>query len=458
MKRLAILVFVGAGCATPPATPQPDELPFATAYLDRGATAVPAEAAVDRPHPLPPKPRAADEMRGILAVRAELQDVAAEDDALADFLRKPASRTDLEGLAFLRSPAIRAARERYEAARTDYRQAADLKDLVALYRAFLRDTKTRVGPQGRPPATLYPHVDALSGELVARNIAIAFEKLRATIRDIVADAERAHADAARLADARGILAADVALHDSLVKVLHARLEAGKTTQAALLAFRSRLASLRVELEILEQQESAVRARWNRLLSRPESAAINLAVSSSDPAPGVSEEESLATALVEQQTLRIAKLSAERAAVGVRLAETMTLPRMDLGNRMKHPRSDFGVREAQVTEMRVRLRAAARTRDAARDKTQADTRQALFMLDAARRRWNVHSTDVVPLAARSFESTRGAYEGNRTGYIELLDSARRLLRARLGLIDTRRDFAHARARLLQAVGVRTENTK
>ena len=59
-----------------------------------------------------------------------------------------------------------------------------------------------------------------------------------------------------------------------------------------------------------------------------------------------------------------------------------------------------------------------------------------------------------IAERAFESTRGSYEGNRTGYIELLDSARRMLRARLRLVDTRKEFAHARAQLLHFVGIRT----
>ena len=122
--------------------------------------------------------------------------------------------------------------------------------------------------------------------------------------------------------------------------------------------------------------------------------------------------------------------------------------------MVMPRHEFGVREAQVTEMRARQRAAQSAKDAAHDRTQAGVRDALFLLDAARRRWLVRRGDVVPLAERSFASTRGAYEGNRTGYIELLDSARRLLQARLGVIDARRDFAHARAGLLLAVGVRT----
>ncbi len=487
MKHTLIFVLIAAGCASAPTAPPPERVAFAAAYLDREAAAAPGKNDREKLTPivLPKKESAADETRGLLETDPnrvqELQRLAGDEDALATFLREPVSRADLETLAWLRSQKVRAARERLAAARTGYQQSADLKDLVALYRAFLRETKTRVGPEKSRRATEsiapYPNIDALSGELVAKSVAIAFQRLRRTVRDVVADAERAHANAARLVEARRIVEADVELHESLVKVMRARLESGKSTQAALLAFQSRLESLRTESAILGQQETAVRAQWNRLLNRAEQAPVNLDIPPVKPKPDASDAGQLVRhALVEEQALRIASLSAERAALAVRLAETMTLPRMDLGSsrfererageagvqrgrtfpepgRMVRPRWDFGVREAQVTEMRARSRAAERSRDAARDKTQADVRAAWFALDAAQRRWAVHRKELVPLAERSFDSTRGAYEGNRTGYIELLDSARRLLRARLGLVDARRDFAHARAQLIQAVGVR-----
>jgi outer membrane protein TolC len=490
MRHLVLGLVLGAGCASAPDVEQPQELPFAAAYLDRGVdrTRVAEERPKIAAREAPPKRTPSDETRDLLESSAarndELRRAASNEAALGALLRGPLSRTDLETLAWLRAPAVAAARARLEAARTAYRQSADLADLVALYRSYLRETKTRVGPEKsrRPAASIapYPNIDALSGELVDRRVAIAFEQLRLTIRDVVASAERAHADAARLYAARGVIRKDVDLHTSLVEVLRARLESGMSTQAALLAFQSRLEALRTELKILREEEAAVRARWNLLLDRPESAPVNLAVRPSLPEPDPSEiapEPVVAVALEEQQALRSAKLAAQRQALAVRLAETMTLPRMDLGSsrfererageagvqrgaafprpgRMIRPRSEFGVREAQVAEMRSLHRAAVRAQAATGNATQAEARAGVFALDAARRRWLVRKTEIVPLAERSFDATRGSYEGNRAGYIELLDSARRLLRARLGLVDSRRDHSHARARLLEAVGVRT----
>jgi outer membrane protein TolC len=383
------------------------------------------------------------------------------------------TRDELAALAYLRSPAVRAARARVEAARTGYAQSADLADLVALYRSFLRDTQTRVGPDKSRRATERiapsPNIDALSGELVQKTIDIAFQDLRRVVRDTVAEAGRAHADAVRLKEARRVLRDDVALHKALVAVLRTRFEAGLVSQAGLLAFRARLEALRTELEILDEETAVVRARWNRLLSRPENAAVVL-----DVAPSGTPADEKDAEYGESQELRAAVLAAERATVAVRLAETMTLPRMDLGSsrfererageagvqrgevfkepgRGIMPRWDFGVREAQVTEMRARLQTTERARDAERDRIATRVREALYAVDASWRRWSIHDREIVPLAERSFQSTRGAYEGNRAGYIELLDSARRLLKARLQRIDARRDHAHARARLLEATG-------
>jgi outer membrane protein TolC len=119
--------------------------------------------------------------------------------------------------------------------------------------------------------------------------------------------------------------------------------------------------------------------------------------------------------------------------------------------MVMPRSDFGVREAQVTEMRARAEAASRLRDESERQVRAGVRGALFALNAASRRRRVQEDEVVPRARRALDSTRAAYESNRSGYLDLLDTVRRLLDARLGLADARRDVVHAHAGLLQAVG-------
>ena len=106
--------------------------------------------------------------------------------------------------------------------------------------------------------------------------------------------------------ARAIVAEDVTLHESLLAILKARYEAGHAGQAGLLAFDARLSARRTELTILDREEAAVRARWNRLLDRPAAAPVLLAVT------GVAPRAAADKAPVEQrQELRAAALAAER---------------------------------------------------------------------------------------------------------------------------------------------------
>jgi outer membrane protein TolC len=119
--------------------------------------------------------------------------------------------------------------------------------------------------------------------------------------------------------------------------------------------------------------------------------------------------------------------------------------------MVMPRADFGVREAQLQELRARRDALKQAAAASGDGLADDVRAALYEVDAAERKLRLHADELVPLAERTLETTRGAYEGARTGYLELIDAARGLLKARLGRIDAMRALADAHARLLAAVG-------
>lgn len=492
-----------AACASPDVE-EPRELEFsrrmiARAQSEKSAAAVSVDDAGKAPPvgvadasgtdaqfaPLPARTRA-DEWRGLVSISGErlsrVEQAASDDGALGALLGEALAIDELATLALLRAPEVRTARARYEAARTAYDQSRDLGDLVALFRSFTRDLDTRVGPErsrmGTEMIAPYPNVNAISAEVARRTVDAAFESLRATTRDVVARAWSAYADAARLSQARRIVREELELDEVLLEVLRSRLESGTGSQAGYLAFESRLERLKTELSILDRRETVVRAEWNRLLSRPEDAAVALGVEPAVAAavPSRDDEEAIVElALTERQELRSARLDAERAELGVRLAETMTLPRMDLGSsrferervgeagvqrgpvfpapgRMIMPRWDFGVREAQVHEMRSRALSMAEARDALRDRVRTEARTALFDVDAAQQRLSVHEDQLVPLARDSLDAARGAYEGNRSGYLDLLDAVRRLLDARLGLADARRDLVRSQANLVRAVGV------
>jgi len=436
-----LVAALAAACAT--SSPDvPHETRFAAELVARAETAEPAprpeSPAPTAAVPVPPRRSEGEVTRGLLVVPGKLRAVAADEQALAEFLAESISRQDLAALAYLRSPKVLAARARIEAARTGYRQSADLADLLSLYRSWT----TR---EGRALGTLprAPNVSTLSAEVVGATVEIAFEGLRTTVLGVVAEAERVHADAARLSAARLIMAEDVRLSEGLVRVLRARLEAGGGTQAGYLAFSAHLETLRTELAVLEEQRAAVLARLNSLLDRPVRTPASLDLEFAEVLPA--RPDLLERALDEHPRLKAARLRVTRGRAAVRMAETMMLP----------PRPDYGVREAQVAEMRNRLAALEAEASAAADTVGREVGAALFGLEAARRRVESKELEVVPLADRAFLAARGAYEGRQSGYLSVLQAARRRLEARLGLADSKRMLAHARADLLVAAGLAGE---
>jgi len=470
-----ILLLMAACAATVEQPPAPERL----AVAQRSDEVPPiALESVPEPQvaPLPAPHSRADETRGILELDpsgiARLGGNLAEKGALDRLLEQPPTAASLEALSYLRSPDLRAARDRVEASRTGFTQAADLAQLVQLYRAFATDLRVRVGPERSRRATASiapsPNVDSLTGEIVRLSVATAFERLRIEVRDLAATARRAHADAVRLTEARAILREDLALQEGLVRVVRARFEAGTSNQAALLAFEARREKVRTGLALLEQTERAVRAEWNRLLHRAPDAPLTLPTSEPEPSPGVAVDVE-----AHNQEIRVARQTRDRAATAVRLAETMTLPRFDLGSsrfererasdphafpepgRMMPPRADFGVREAQVQEMRARAAAAEAALDARTDGALAHARGATAGVEKARLTLELFEREILPRREQALESARGAYEGNRSGYLDLQDAAERLLAARLGRADARRDYQYANAELLRATGAREE---
>jgi len=472
------LLLALAGCAALP--PTSVETDYADALIARAAVPAPvvveAPSAVEAPPSEPATPREAAEAP---PVESRHQRLAGNETALTGFLAASFSADDLAALAVLRSDAMSAARAKLEAARTGYRQAADLDDLAAIYRSYSRDLDTRVGPprHRRPAAALAPspNVTALSGEVVVKTVAIARQNLRSVELSVTADALRAHAEVAHWAESRRVVTEDVRLLDGLARVMRVKLEAGQADQAGYLALTSRVAMRRTELEVLFAKAPALRARLNRQLARDENAPVSLDLDPAPPAGPIDDGAAVvARALTENPAMKTAVLKAERAAIGVRLAETMTLPRMDIGSsryerertgeagvdrgpvfpdpgKMIMPRADFGVREAQVVEMRARADALAAAKKETARRTADAVRRGLFAVTASRRRLTTLTETVVPKAAQALRAARGAYEGNRSGYLDLLEAARRHIAARLDRAGARRDLEMARADLLVAAG-------
>jgi len=120
----------------------------------------------------------------------------------------------------------------------------------------------------------------------------------------------------------------------------------------------------------------------------------------------------------------------------------------LANTREHP--DFAQGEAYLAEMRRRLAAERAELEQIKAQTGTLVQGALEELDVAQREVALINQIVLPQDRSAYDTTLSSYSAGKASFVDLLETERTLLRARLELHEARRGFNQA---VLDVVGVR-----
>jgi len=378
----------------------------------------------------------------------------------------------------LHNPGVQAAQDRWEATLRQYSQADFLDALVGQYRTFTRYLDVKTGKPLNKEMTQrffpYPSTIALKGEVVREQVRMAELDWQKTLRDAVIEGADAFFDYQYLNRAESTTRENVALVENLLGVIEERYRAGRATQPDLIKVQTELERQRNMLEDLEAKGRSAVARINALVNRapdtplgpPED--MNLA----DPKPEF--DDLLTTALKNRQEVNMQRAKVARVEAAVRMGEVMNRPlatqgyslfergmmpeasegesRMSYGMMAKAPdRLNFAQTEAYLAEMRERLQAEKAMLDQVETKTRSMVRTMLQDLDVAAREVRLVEEIVLPQNQSAYETALGAYTAGRMSFIDLLDSERALLRARLEEHDSRRALNQTIIRLAMVRG-------
>lgn len=265
--------------------------------------------------------------------RAQALAPAAEDDAAAAAaLAAGVALADVEILALLRSPAVRAAQRSARASLEQYGQVAALDDVVRRYATATGSLMSGAGgAMGEAAARFpFPGMLALKGQVVAQDVRAALAGLDLARRDALAEARRlywslalAHRAAALLGELRG-------LEEQRVQAVRARYEAGQGALADLTQAQVELERTRTELETAAQERGVVEAQLLALLALPRGTTLGEpgGVASFPPAAGI--EPLTALALERRQELRRMRAMAARMELMLQMAEREITPGFALG--------------------------------------------------------------------------------------------------------------------------------
>jgi outer membrane protein TolC len=224
--------------------------------------------------------------------------------------------------------------------------------------------------------------------------------------------------------------------------------------------------LRQKLLELQAQENMLKAKLNTLLNRRADSALELTGKPPEAPPPGDTGALFAFAAQNRPEILGAQAQVERYALEKKLMQKEYLPDYKLGLEYRSFRKDedmlmftvsvelpiwqskyrAGIREAM--EMQIYSQAA---REAAERQTSFDVQDASFKLQTARRTLELYRNELIPQAEARFSASEAGYRTGKTDFMDLLESERFLLNARIMSAMTESTVGMQAAKLERATG-------
>ncbi len=259
----------------------------------------------------------------------------------------------------------------------------------------------------------------------------------------------------------------------MATIAETRYGVGEATQQDVLKAQAEISMLRQKLFELEQQETTLDAKLNQLLNRQPDSPLGLAVT--PPAQGFDLDVNKLFAAAEKNRPEIkgAQAQIERNKAERELMKKEFFPDYRLGVEYRNVGVDWsnfsrGDDMLMVTIgfdlpiWRTKYRAGVREADKMIESSQAakeaterqtafDVRDAQFKLLTARRTLDLYKNALIPQAQARFEASEAGYRTGKVDFLDLLESERFLLNARVMAAMAEGNLGMEAARLERAVG-------
>jgi outer membrane protein TolC len=228
--------------------------------------------------------------------------------------------------------------------------------------------------------------------------------------------------------------------------------------------------LKARLLELQARDVTSKAELNALLNRPADAPLGRALAGPERTFEGAPESLLATALEHRPERKGADAQVERTALQDELMRREYYPDFTLGAEYRAldgaddmamfmvgldvplwaGRNRAGVRQAAREQESGRA-----AREAVERQIHADVQDAAFRLGTARRTVELYRQELLPQAELRFKASEAGYQTGKADFMDLLESERFLLGARLMLAMAEGDLGMRMARLERALGTGLE---
>lgn len=314
---------------------------------------------------------------------------------------------------------------------------------------------------------------ALKGKAAGKDAEAMQREFETMAREVVMMVKESYFDLYGVQQGRALTRAEEGVLSNMLAVAETMYAAGERTQQDVLKAQTEITMLHQKLLEYDQQEVTLHARLNQLLNRPAEAPLGLAVTA--PPTGAAGKLDQLLTLAEQTRPEIKKADAdiqrseyEREVMrkeywpdyklGVeyrnfRQGDDMVM--FTVGVELPIWRSKYRAGEREAEKMIESSRAA---REAVMRQTSFDVRDAHFKLQTARRTLELYRKELLPQAELRFKASEAGYRTGKADFMDLLESERFLLDARVMAVMAEASVGMQLARLERAVGTNLEEKK
>ena len=303
--------------------------------------------------------------------------------------------------------------------------------------------------------------------LARKDAEIMQRELEGMTRDVVMMVKETFFDCYAVQQAEIITRRDEDVLRRMTKIAETLYATGQRTEQDVLKAKAEITMLQQRLLELTAQENALQAKLNTLLNRRADAPLG-ALSAPPPVPDEGRLENLfGLAATNRPEVRAEQTHIERYEQERQLMQKESMPDYRLGLEYRRfGRSDdmmmftisvdlpiweskyeAGVREAE--KMKASSEAA---KTAAERRSALDVQDAGFKLQTARRTLELYKKDLIPQAEARFRASESDYQTGKVDFMDLLESQRFLLSARVMAAMAEGNLGMQAARLERAVGL------
>jgi len=241
---------------------------------------------------------------------------------------------------------------------------------------------------------------------------------------------------------------------------------GERTQQDVLKAKAESTMLKQRLLELDAQETTLKAKLNTFLNRRADTPIGGTVTPPEPGEPDDAEKLFALAATNRPEVRAAQAQIERYDLEKKLMAKEGLPDYSLGVEYRSIGNgddmvmftagiDLPVRRAKyragVREAEKMKASSESAREAAVQQSSLDVQDASFRLRTARRTLELYRHELIPQAEARFKASEADYQTGKVDFMDLLESQRFLLSARVMAAMAEGDVGMQFARLERAVG-------